>query len=53
MKHNPYQPIALLTAVAVMLAFTVVVALSRATISNAAFGGLKCYDVSGVNEKAC
>ena len=52
MKRNLVRPIALFSAVAVALSLTVVVTLSRVTVSAGDVGKLKCYDVRGV-EKAC
>ena len=52
MKRSPVQPITMFSAVAVALALTVVVTLSRVTVSAGDVGKLKCYDVRGV-EKAC
>jgi len=49
MKRNAF---ALFGAVAVVLTLTVVVTLSRATVSDTGVGKLRCYDVKG-NEKAC
>ena len=49
MKRNV---LALFGAVAVVLTLTVVVTLSRVTVSTGDVGKLKCYDVRGV-EKAC
>jgi uncharacterized membrane protein len=40
-------------AVAVMLTLTVVVTLSRVTVSTSGVGKSKCYDVTGGTEKAC
>ena len=47
------RPIALFSAVAVVLSLTVVVTLSRVTLSAGGVGKLKCYDVRGGNEKPC
>ena len=47
------RPITLFSAVAVVLTFTVVVTLSRVTVSSGGVGKLKCYDVMGGIEKAC
>ena len=52
MKSSVIGPITLFSAVAVVLALTVVITLSRATISAGGVGQLKCYDVRG-NQKAC
>jgi uncharacterized membrane protein len=52
MKRSLVQPITLFGAVAVMLTLTVVVTLSRVTVSTSD-GKLKCYDVTGGIEKAC
>ena len=49
MKRNVF---ALFGAVAVVLTLTVVVTLSRATVSSTGVGKLRCYDVNGT-EKAC
>jgi hypothetical protein len=49
MKRNVF---ALFGAVAVLLSATVVLTLSRATLSADSAGSLKCYDKSGI-EKAC
>ena len=40
-------------AVAVVLTLTVVVTLSRATVSSTGVGKLKCYDGKSGIEKAC
>ena len=53
MKRSLVRPIALFSAVAVVLSLTVVVTLSRVTFSNGDVGKLKCYDVKGGIEKAC
>ena len=50
MKRNVF---ALFGAVAVVLSLTVVVTLSRATVSSGGVGKLKCYDVRGGTEKPC
>ena len=50
MKRNV---LALFGAVAVVLSLTVVVTLSRATVSSGGVGKLKCYDVRGGTEKPC
>jgi hypothetical protein len=47
------QPITMFSAVAVALALTVVVTLSRVTVSTGDVGKLKCYDVRGGTEKPC
>jgi len=47
------RPITLFSAVAVVLTFTVLVTLSRVTVSSGGVGKLKCYDVKGGIEKAC
>jgi len=47
------QPITLFGAVVVVLSLTVVVTLSRVTVSSGGVGKLKCYDVKGGIEKAC
>jgi uncharacterized membrane protein len=52
MKRSPVRPITLFSAVAVVFTLTVVVTLSRATVSAGGVGKLKCYDVSGIG-KAC
>jgi len=52
MNRSLVRPIALFGAVAVALTLTVVVTLSRVTVSTGDVGKLKCYDVRGV-EKAC
>ena len=49
MKHSVF---ALFGAVAVLLTVTVVLTLSRATLSAGGVGNLKCYDKGGI-EKAC
>ena len=49
MKRNVF---ALFGAVAVVLSLTVVVTLSRITVSSGGVGKLKCYDVRGT-EKPC
>jgi hypothetical protein len=43
----------LFSAVAVVLSLTVVLTLSRVTVSAGDVGKLKCYDVKGGTEKAC
>jgi uncharacterized membrane protein len=53
MKRNLIRPMTLFGAVAAMLTLTVVVTLSRATVSTSGVGKLKCYDVTGGIEKAC
>ena len=53
MKRSLVRPIALFSAVAVVLSLTVVVTLSRVTVSSGGVGKLKCYDVRGGNEKPC
>ena len=53
MKHSLVRPIALFSAVAVALSLTVVVTLSRVTVSSGGVGKLKCYDVKSGIEKAC
>jgi uncharacterized membrane protein len=53
MKRSLVQPITLFSAVAVVLSLTVVVTLSRVTVSAGGVGKLKCYDVRGGTEKAC
>jgi uncharacterized membrane protein len=53
MKSSLIRPIALFGAVAVVLTLTVVVTLSRVTVSAGDVGKLKCYDVRGGAEKAC
>ena len=53
MKRSPVQPITMFSAVAVALALTVVVTLSRVTVSTGDVGKLKCYDVRGGTEKPC
>ena len=53
MKRNVLRPMALLGAVATMLAVTVVLTLSRATVSSSGLGNLKCYDIAGGKEQAC
>ncbi len=52
MKSSLIRPITLFGAVAVVLSLTVVVTLSRATVSAGGVGQLKCYDIRG-GEKAC
>jgi uncharacterized membrane protein len=52
MKRSLVRPITLFSAVAVVFTLTVVVTLSRATVSAGGVGKLKCYYVSGI-EKAC
>jgi uncharacterized membrane protein len=52
MKRSLVRPITLFSAVAVVFTLTVVVTLSRATVSAGGVGKLKCYEVSGI-EKAC
>jgi hypothetical protein len=46
------RSLVLFSTVAVVLTLTVVVTLSRATVSSTGVGKLKCYDVKGI-EKAC
>jgi hypothetical protein len=46
------RSLVLFSTVAVVLTLTVVVTLSRATVSSTGVGKLKCYDVQGI-EKAC
>jgi len=46
------RSLVLFSTVAVVLTLTVVVTLSRATVSSTGVGKLKCYDVKGT-EKAC
>jgi uncharacterized membrane protein len=53
MKRSLVQPITLFSAVAVVLALTVVVTLSRVTVSAGDVGKLKCYDVKAGTEKPC
>jgi uncharacterized membrane protein len=53
MKRSPVQSITLFSAVAAVLALTVVVTLSRVTVSTGDVGKLKCYDVKGGTEKPC
>jgi hypothetical protein len=53
MKHSLVRPIALFSAVALALSLTVVVTLSRVTVSSGGVGKLKCYDVKSGIEKAC
>jgi hypothetical protein len=44
---------ALFGALAMMLAATVALTLSRATLSANGLGTLKCYDITGGKEKPC
>ena len=54
MKRGLIRPMTLFGAVAVMLTLTVVVTLSRVTVSTSGgVGKLKCYDLTGGIEKAC
>ena len=53
LMRSLFRPIALFSAVAVALSLTVVVTLSRVTVSSGGVGKLKCYDVRGGNEKPC
>jgi uncharacterized membrane protein len=53
MKRSLIRPMTLFGAVAAMLTLTVVVTLSRVTVSAGGVGKLKCYDVRGGTEKAC
>ena len=53
MKRSLFRLIALFSAVAVALSLTVVVTLSRVTLSAGDVGKLKCYDVKGGTEKPC
>jgi uncharacterized membrane protein len=53
MKSSLVRPIALFSAVAVVLSLTVVLTISRVTVSASDVGKLKCYDVKGGTEKAC
>ena len=53
MKRSLIRPITLFGAVAMVLSLTVVVTLSRVTLSAGGVGKLKCYDVRGGNEKPC
>jgi hypothetical protein len=46
------RSLALFGVVAVLLATTVALTVSRATLSTAGVGSLKCYDKAGI-EKAC
>jgi len=46
------RSLVLFSTVAVVLTLTVVVTLSRATVSSTGVGKLKCYDVKSI-EKAC
>jgi hypothetical protein len=48
MKHT----LVLFSAVAAVLTLTVMVTLSRATVSSSDVGKLRCYDLKGT-EKAC
>jgi uncharacterized membrane protein len=52
MKRSLVRPISLFGVVAAVLSLTVVVTLSRVTVSSDGVGKLKCYDVRGI-EKAC
>jgi hypothetical protein len=52
MKRGLVRPISLFGVVAAVLSLTVVVTLSRVTVSSDGVGKLKCYDVRGI-EKAC
>jgi hypothetical protein len=52
MKCNVLRPMALFGTVAVMLAVTVVLTFSRATVSSSGLGNVKCYDVTA-KERAC
>jgi hypothetical protein len=45
--------IALFGAVAVMITGTMVLTLSRATLSASGIGSVKCYDVTGAIQKTC
>jgi len=53
MKRSLVRPITLFSAVAVVLSLTVVVTLSRVTISSGGVGKLKCYDFRADTEKPC
>jgi uncharacterized membrane protein len=53
MKRSLVRPIALFSAVAAVLCLTVVLTISRVTVSASDVGKLKCYDVKGGTEKAC
>ena len=53
MKRSLIPPMTLFGAVAVMLMLTVVVTLSRVTVSTSGDGKLKCYDVTGGIAKTC
>jgi uncharacterized membrane protein len=53
MKRNVLRPVALFGAVAMMLAVTVVLTLSRATVSSSGLGNVKCYAVAGGKQQAC
>jgi uncharacterized membrane protein len=53
MKRSLVRPIALFSAVAAVLCLTVVLTISRVTVSAGDVGKLKCYDVKGGTEKAC
>jgi hypothetical protein len=53
MKRKLFKPVALFAAVAVMLAATVALTFSRATLFASGLGTLKCYDVTGGIETAC
>jgi hypothetical protein len=53
LMRNLFRPMALFSAVAVVLSLTAVVTLSRVTLSSGGVGKLKCYDVRGGTEKPC
>ena len=53
MKRGLVQPRTLFSAVAVVLALTGVVTLSRVAVSTGDVGKLKCYDIKSGIEKAC
>jgi len=52
MKRDALRPVALVGAVAVMLAVTVLLTRSHATFPMSGVGSLKCYTTAGI-QKAC
>jgi len=52
MKRDTLRPVALVGAVAVMLAVTVLLTRSHATFPMSGVGSLKCYTTAGI-QKAC
>jgi len=53
MKRSLVRPISLFGVVAAVLTLTIVVTISRVTVSSGDAGKLKCYDVKGYTEKPC